>query len=173
MFVSDRRRRRIDQVLDPDFLADLDEAPLEELRARKALASEVENELSYYRRVLHGRIDLIRFEQRRRRGDETRRLIDALPEILSEQLGRGGSEMPRTFVTDLPPLPETGRRDIDHILSDEVLLRLDEMSDERLQVSLDALLAMEREVSESRRRVQQVEDRLGEALAERYRSVGA
>lgn len=171
--MTTRHRRRIDQVLDPAFSENLDGVGLEELRARKALASEVENELSYYRRILHGRIDLIRFEQRRRRGEETRKAIDALPEILADQLRNRGTDSARVFVTDLPPLPESGRRDIDHILSDDVLAKLDELSDERLSVSLDALLVVERDVSEKRRRVQEVEDRLNEAVAERYRSIGS
>src|SRR5690554_5280535 len=113
-------RRRIDQVLDPAFLADLDDLDLEELSRRRRLADDVENELSYYRRLLHGRMDLIRFEQRRRRGEESRSLIEALPQILSDR-ERPESPRGRHVVTDLPPLPDVGRREVDQVLGDDVL----------------------------------------------------
>jgi hypothetical protein len=47
-------RRRIDKVLDPEFLADLPEWPLDELRRRQAECLEIETEVSYQqRRGLH------------------------------------------------------------------------------------------------------------------------
>ncbi|MEX0789347.1 MAG: hypothetical protein WD178_01075, partial [Actinomycetota bacterium] len=81
--VAQLERRRIDQIQEPEFLTGLSSLPLKELRSRRDLADTVEIELSYYRRLLHGRMDLLAFEQRRRRGEETRSLIDALPEILT------------------------------------------------------------------------------------------
>ena len=41
------RRRRIDKVLDPEFLVDLSEWPLDELRSRHAECLEIETEVSY------------------------------------------------------------------------------------------------------------------------------
>ena len=75
-------RRRIDIINDNAFLADIGEVDLDMLRQRRALADAVETELSFYRRLLHGRMDLLAFEMRRRNGEETRSLIEALPEIL-------------------------------------------------------------------------------------------
>ncbi|MGZ5384968.1 MAG: RsiG family protein, partial [Acidimicrobiia bacterium] len=49
-------RRRIDILLDSDFLTDLEAAPVAELRDRRRMADEVETELSFYRRLLHGRM---------------------------------------------------------------------------------------------------------------------
>ena len=40
-------RRRLDQIQDPDFTADLDSLSLDDLRARRDLADDVEDELSY------------------------------------------------------------------------------------------------------------------------------
>jgi len=48
------------------------------------MCDDLEGELSYYRRLLHGRLDLLNFELRRRSGEETRSLIEALPEILAD-----------------------------------------------------------------------------------------
>jgi hypothetical protein len=162
-------RRRIDQVLDPEFVDGLDDLHLDEIRSRRQLAGDVENELSYYRRLLHGRMDLIRFEMRRRAGEETRSLIDALPEILADSEPTGSNRSGRYEVPDLPALPDVGKREIDHVLGGDVLLRLHEIDADALASALDSISDMEVEVSNRRRNVQRVEDALVKALAGRYR----
>lgn len=164
-------RRRLDQVLDPDFVSGIDEIDLEELRARRQMAVEVENEMSYYRRLLHGRMDLLRFEQRRRSGEETRSLVDSLTEILSDPERSPDSDQRRAILdTDLPPLPDTGRREVDAVLGDDVLVKLDSVDDEGVAKAIDAVSAIEREISEKRHRVQKVADLLATQIAERYRT---
>ena len=59
-------RRRIDRVLAEDFLADLDSADLETLRAMRAEAEQEEVDLSYVRRLIQGRIDIADAERHRR-----------------------------------------------------------------------------------------------------------
>lgn len=163
-------RRRIDQVLDPEFLEGIEEFDLDAIRSRRQLAGDVENELSYYRRLLHGRMDLIRFEQRRRSGEETRSIIEALPQILADPDGDRSHRPGRYEVPELPQLPEVGKRDIDFILTDDVLIRLGELESEALGEALESIAGLEQEISEHRRQVQAVEDRLVEALATRYRA---
>ncbi len=163
-------RRRIDQVLDPEFVQGVDDIDIDELRSRRQLAGEVENELSYYRRLLHGRMDLIRFEQRRRSGEEERSLIDALPEILADPESDRSHRPGRYEVPELPTLPDVGKRDIDYILGNDVLIRLDEIPDEDLVKALETIESLESEISEHRREVQTVEDALVEVLATRYRA---
>lgn len=164
-------RRRIDLVLDPEFLEDIDEIAMDELRGRRQMAVEVEKELSYYRRLLHGRMDLLRFERRRRSGEESRSLIDSLTEILADPSRGEGHDPRRTILdTDLPPMPDTGRREVDAVLGDEVLTKLDTVDDAGLAAALDAVQAIEREISDKRHQVQQVADLLSAQIAERYRS---
>lgn len=158
-------RRRLDQVLDDEFLAGVDGLDRDELRSRRLLAREVENELSYYRRLLHGRMDLLRFEQRRRRGEETRSLIEALPQILADR-DRPSATHGRLAMTDLPPLPDEGRRPIDQVLGADVLGRLDELDDDRLEAVIGELGQLEEEISSQRRTVQAVVDRLAGLLAD-------
>jgi hypothetical protein len=161
-------RRRIDQVLEDGF-ASVEAIDIDELRARRQMAHDVENELSYYRRLLHGRMDLIKFEQRRRTGEEKRSLIEALPEILADD-STPGSSRGRHIATDLPALPEVGKRNIDHILGDDVLTRLTDIGDGDLAASLEAVQELEGRISEQRRAVQAVEDVLVDELAARYRT---
>ena len=164
-------RRRLDQVLDPEFVSDIDEIELEELRERRQMAVDVEKELSYYRRLLHGRLDLLRFERRRRSGEETRTLIESLAEILSDPSRGEGHDPRRTLLdTDLPPMPETGRREVDAVLGDDVLANLDTMDDDGISAALETVQAIEREISDKRHQVQQVADLLSAQIAERYRS---
>jgi hypothetical protein len=66
-------------------------------------------------------------------------------------------------------LPDVGKRDIDHILGGDVLLRLGELGDDELTSALESISEMEVEISEHRRSVQKVEDVFVEALASRYR----
>lgn len=168
--VTDRNRRRIDQVLGPDFTERVSDLPLEELRRRRDLAEEVERELSFYRRLIHGRMDLIAFELRRRRGEESKTLLEALPEILAEGLG-GGVEPGRlrhlTVELDLPEV--TGRRDIDKVLDDGATTRITTMSEEELISFQDALAAAEKPVSEQRGHLHEVIDRLQGEIIDRYR----
>lgn len=165
-------RRRIDQVLDPSFVEDLGALDFGELRNRRALAADIENELSFHRRMLHGRMDLIRFELRRRVGEETRSLIDALPEILADDTEtREVGPQAMRYVETLPPIYEAlGRREIDFVLGDDVLLRLADIDDDELAAALDSIQEFESALSDQRRQVHEIEDALGHELGIRYRT---
>jgi hypothetical protein len=134
------------------------------------MAEEVERELSYYRRLFHGRMDLLAFELRRRRGEETRSLIEALPEILSSGLASGGDAGAYRHLSVDLDLPEvTGRRDLDHILEDDALVRVTSMEESELGEFQLALAEAERVVSGERRRLHIVIDRLQAEIIDRYK----
>lgn len=164
----EQHRRRIDNILSPEFTEDLIDLPLDELRHRRELANDVETELSYYRRLLHGRMDLLNFELSRRRGDETRSLIEALPEILAAGETTGGN-LGRVRGEFYPELPDERRRPIDDVLEDDFLTRIADLSDEDLAEIQTTLADTEAEVSKSRRRVQDVFDVLHAQITGRYR----
>jgi hypothetical protein len=161
-------RRRLDQIKDPDFLSNLDSITLDELRGRRDLAEDVENELSYYRRFLHGRLDLLAFEQRRRRGEESRSLIDALTEILTGR-DRTGSTSTRHLSMELPDIPLQGRRHLDHVLGNDLMARLGEMSEEELAQAAAELSDLEVEISTVRQSVQAILDRVHSEVINRYK----
>jgi uncharacterized protein (DUF433 family) len=164
------RRRRIDIVLEPEYLDGLSELDLDEVRRRRVTAEDVEAQISYYRRLLHGRMDLLDFEQRRRRGEEERSIIDALPEILAKGMILG-SEPTLRHIETMPPLPSvTGRRLIDKIMDDGVLTNLPELTDEEITEALERLREVESELSVQRRQLHQVIDTLQEEMVSRYRS---
>lgn len=170
MPVPSPRRRRIDLVRSPEFTSGLEALPLAELRQRRRTCADLDLEYSYYRRLLQGRLDLLAFEVRRRAGEETRTLVEALPEILASwsanQPGLPGRRVP----VEAPDLPAAGRRAVDRALDDDFLIRLPEISDDDLAEVRQRLADAEAEISRLRRTVFDVSDLLQAELVRRFRA---
>lgn len=167
--MSNTHRRRIDQVQAPEFTAGLADISLTELRRRRRICADLDLEYSYYRRLLQGRLDLLAFESRRRAGEETRTLIEALPEILASWTESSTGLAERRVPVAAPDLPALGRRAVDRALSDDFLVHLPEMADEELAESQRRLAEAEVEVSRQRRAVFDASDLLQAELVRRYR----
>ena len=168
--MNEEHRRRVDQVQDASFLDGLDGLDLDEVRRRRSMCDDLDVELSYYRRMLHGRMDLLAFEMRRRAGEEEQTLLEALPRILAEGAyapQRGLAE--RAIPVEVPDLPSPGRRLIDRALDDGFLADLPSMEDDDLGATQRFLQEMETEVSQQRRAVHAALDRLQAELTRRYR----
>jgi RsiG-like len=164
------KRRRIDTVLEPEYLEGLDGLDLAEVRLRRDTAEDVEAQVSYYRRILHGRMDLLNFETRRRSGEEERTILEALPDILASGMVLG-SEPNLRHIETMPPLPSvTGRRLIDKIMDDGVLASLPELADEELGEAMERLREVENKLSGQRRQLHEVIDTLQHEIISRYRS---
>lgn len=168
-------RRRIDRVLDPGFLEGLAELGIEDVRARRAEADQEEVDLSYARRLLQGRIDIMRAEQERRQGagplaneprsDEA--IVEALKRILTDapRPDHGGGR----HMIVMPSRVGEHRREAERAVADVGGSDLQAMSDLELAEAIDRLADIERRVSRSRRQVQIVVDRLTDEVARRYR----
>lgn len=168
----DQNRRRIDVIADDGFADNLEDVALGELRDRRRLCDNVDTELSYYRRLLHGRMDLLSFEVRRRSGEETRSLIEALPEILAEGGGgEGPDELPaKSLPIEAPDVPTTGRRDLDRVLEDDFLAHLPTINDEEIEGIQEMLAEAESEISAQRRMVYDAYEQIQSELSRRYRN---
>jgi hypothetical protein len=164
------QRRRIDQVLEPEYLQDLADIDLDELRSRRDTAEDVETQISYYRRLLHGRMDLLNFELRRRSGEEQRTLLEALPEILATGMVFG-TEPNLRHIETMPPIPTTtGRRLIDKIMDDGILTDLPDLEEAEIHEAIDRLRDVEAQLSTQRRQLHSVIDALQDEIVARYRS---
>lgn len=164
------KRRRIDVVLEPEYLEGLADLELNEVRRRRDTAEDVEAQISYYRRLLHGRMDLLDFEVRRRSGEEERSILEALPEILANGMILG-SEPTLKHIETMPPIPSmTGRRLIDKIMDDGVLANLPDLSDAELTEAIERLREVETQLSGQRRLLHQVIDTLQDEMVSRYRT---
>lgn len=164
-----RGKRALDRILDESFVADLSTIPLQELRERRLLADHEEAWLSYTRRMLHGRIDILEAKaQMRKQGleDADPELdIDALVQSLAGQMGQGN----RHVGADVVDSPGGGRRAVERLIARSGLDEYSSMTDEQLFERLDSLRDMEQEVSEARNQLHDVQELLTAELAQRYR----
>ena len=160
-------RRRIDRVLGDAFLADLPAKTLDELRTLRHEAEQEEADLSYLRRLLQGRLDLVRAEQASRGEGGEPAVLDRLTEVLTDPVRstRGSGR----FLTVEPSRVAEHRRAIEQVLADVGLSDLSAQSDDQLQRSHEVLSAYEQEVSLLRGRVQEVMDACTGEIARRYR----
>jgi len=163
-------RRRLDRVLAPTFAADVDALGDAELATRRVDAEQEETDLSYARRLLQGRLDLLRAEaERRASGAPDEPLTDAQ---LVEQLSRILTE-DRPDVTDMhfvstePSRVGEHRRAIEAVIADVELSDVRHLDDGRLQEATTRLAEMEQGLSRTRAAVQQVLRVLDEAAEAR------
>ena len=157
-------KRRIDRVLEPSFLEELAGRPLDEVRAMRLDAAEEEAICSYERRLLHGRLAILRRERDHRAGKETGSIIEQLPEILADdRQGTRGS-----FPINDPNIAFTPSRRVSKLVNDDTLTRLDALSDDELAARITELEEVERDVSETRRSVLAVLDALNQEIGRRY-----
>src|SRR5919201_2148727 len=166
-------QRRIDRVLDPGFVAGIAELDLAELRARREEAEAEEADISYLRRLLQGRLDILRAELvRRSRGGahDVAGLLAGLPSILSDEAPGTFSAIPRVLV---PSRADQHRRRVERLVSDETVARLPELDVDELTRAVEVLAREEESVSAHRRAVQRVVDVLRVELARRYRDGSA
>jgi hypothetical protein len=164
------RRRRIDKVLDPEFLVDLPEWPLDELRRRQTECLEVETEVSYIRRMTQARIDILEAElDRRASGGSVGDLIAALPEILADEGPRAPVEKTRLTRRLAPSMEIQWRRGRERLITDATLAKLPNLEDDELRSTIRELGELEREVSQQRRELHQVIDRMEADLAARHK----
>jgi hypothetical protein len=160
---------RSDRVLDAGFTADLGERSAAELRTMHAECLELETEVSYVRRLTQARIDILEAETgRRERGDSLEDLINSLPQILADAGPRGDPASSRLPMQMAPAQDSEWAPQLEAF--DVTLTKLTVLSPEELEAAIDGLRALEREVSDQRRSLFGVIDRIDLELAERLRS---
>ena len=162
-------RRRIDRVLDPEFLQGVADVALSEVRSRRHEAEQEEADLSYVRRLLQGRIDIVRAELGRRSGDERGSLVDQLASILAEGTRSEARGSGHHNVVE-PSRVADHRRSVEQLVSDVGVSDVVNRSDDELADSLTRLTEYEAAVSRNRRRVQEVMDACTAEIARRYQS---
>ena len=160
-------RRRVDRVLDPAFVQGLADISMVELRARRKEAEQEEVDLSYLRRMLHGRMDIVQAELARRESSEDVSVVDSLVSILSD--GPRSTFGAGRHNTATPSRVSERRRGVEIAISDAEASDIEARSIGELVLVLEMLRGHESVVSQTRREVQTVMDTLSAELAGRYR----
>jgi hypothetical protein len=166
-------RRRIDRVLAPEYLRDLGRLDLAEVRGRRDDAAQEETDLSYLRRLLHGRIDIVKAEQKRRREGGSSSVVERLAEILADNVGGNAPSGSGRHQPLEPSRAEAHRRHVEALVSDADLSDVSSLPDERLDLALRTYSAEEESVSKRRREVQKVVDALNDEIGARYKAGSA
>ena len=164
-------RRRIDQVLAEDFATDLGDLGIDELRGRRREAEQEEADLSYVRRMLQGRMDILRAELARRADGGGDTIVAHLSEVLADA-GRSDHGLGR-FLRVEPSRVDEHRRVVEQVIADVGVSDVENHSDDELRASLGRLEGFERGISEDRQRVQHVMDALTKEVAARYKDGSA
>jgi len=168
-------RRRIDKVLADDFLTGLPELPLDELRARRHEAEQEDADLSYVRRMLQGRMDILRAELARRASEsgdgEGDKVVEHLSEVLADS-ARSDHGLGRYLRVE-PSRVDEHRRAVEQVIADVGVSDVEGHTDDDLRDALEKLQGYEQAVSEDRRAVQKAMDALTAEVAGRYKSGAA
>jgi hypothetical protein len=149
------------------------------LRTLRRDAQQEEADLSYLRRMLHGRIDILQAELARRGGqgaaapaggpvaEPESPVVDRLSEILTDGPSRIRSSA--RHVTLGTPLTERVRELAEEMLSEVELSDLEARTDPELHAAKGRLVRYEQEVSRRRHALQQTVDGCSAEITRRYR----
>jgi hypothetical protein len=159
---------RIERLIDPAFVAVLGDRSLDDLRAMKAECNDVENALSYRRRLAQARIEILEAEhERRASGGTVGDLVKDLPRILSSESGRSSITDTRVPPPDSPGLELHWPDGREELIADTTLAHLPVLPADELESTLTRLRAFERELSDLRRSMHEVIDTLEREIATR------
>lgn len=164
---------QLDRITSPDYTDGLNDKNLEQLRGMRTESDQLENALSYVRRILQGRLDIVGGELTRRRDGADPAAIDDIIERIPETLAEHsrGTGLPRP-PQDMAP-SELCDAILDELSADHALgpiPPLPDMSDDDLSAAVGGLTAAEEQVSGSRRQLHGVIDSLQDEIIRRYKT---
>lgn len=171
MSETKRGHRRIDRILEPAFVEGIEELDTVEVRRRRDESLAEREYQSLLRRLVQGRLDILRAEQARRRagGDEAS-LVEGLAKSLTSD-GPAGPSRGEALRLLVPPEEMTlARRRVEGLVADTALSDPRSLSDADLASAVESLEAEEHSVSADRGDVHLVHDRLQEELKRRYKA---
>ncbi len=156
-----------------DYLGDVTAMVIEDVRSRRAECKEVETGLSYLRRLVQGRLDVVAAERGRRSdgstGDDLEDLIARLPELLAGSTRSAGTgRLPSSM--GIGAVDPDLQDELDSIITGSRLGEPGGLTDDELSASADALVAFEHKVSGLRRTLFDRIDALEAELTRRYKS---
>jgi hypothetical protein len=165
---AEQGSRRIDRVLADDYLDGLAERPLTDVRALRTEAEQEEVDLSYIRRMVQGRLDIVRAELNRREGGQEGSLVDNLAQVLADEPRAGARGLGR-HVTVEPSRVDSHRRYVEALVADVDLSDTAARTSDELHHAMRVLSEEEQQLSAKRRQVQSVMDALQAEITRRYK----
>ena len=163
----------LSRLLSPTYLEDVDALSLDDIRRMRTECQEAEASLSYLRRLIQGRLDIVHAYLERPAGSDAPDLssvVDNLAGILAGP-GRpsGPGRNPVLFSPDTDDM-EALTTELDTIVGADEIGHLGELPEDRLRDLADRLQELERRVSGERRGLHERIDSLQAELVEPHKS---
>lgn len=172
-------RQQLERILTDDYLEGLADWSTAELRAARADCEAEEEAVSYARRLMQGRLDILRDELQRRDADdgdaEVSDVLARLASVLSADHPPAGASPLQARSTRLRVPAEAAdyEAEIDRVVGGDFLDDLNQRSTADLADAVERLAAHEQELSRARRGLFDRIDRLRDELARRYKDGSA
>jgi hypothetical protein len=165
----------LDRFLSDSFLEGVDGLSMLDLRSARTELQEAEAALSYVRRMIQGRLDIVAAQRARRSGGSAASgtaalddLVDQLPGILADDGARNSNRL--VSQVELGDAASGLIADLDRQIGPDPLADLPSLSDADLGTLTDTLAGVERDLSDSRRVLHERIDALQSELVRRYKS---
>jgi hypothetical protein len=165
----------LDRFLSDSFLEGVEGLSMVDLRSARTELQEAEAALSYVRRMIQGRLDIVAAERARRSGGSATSgtaalddLVDQLPGILADDGSRNSNRL--ASPVELGDAASGLIADLDRQIGPDPLADLASLSDADLGTLTDTLAGVERDLSVSRRVLHERIDALQAELVRRYKS---
>ena len=169
---------RLDRVLADDYVAGVDALDLDEVRARRAECQEIEVGLSYARRIVQGRLDIIHAEIESRATGSGPSSTSDIVERLEKGEMLGDNARPPGFGR-LPTVIDPGAEsdeflaEADAVAHHESLSGLADLDDDAVRDLAEELGEVERSLSLRRRQVFERIDIFQGEIVRRYKTGAA
>lgn len=160
--------RRIDRVMADDFMGSLRTIDMAGLRELRGEAEQEEVDLSYLRRLIQGRMDIVRAELNHRDGATTGSVVDNLAQVLADEPRSAARGLGR-HTTIEPSRVDNHRRYVESLVADVDLTDTANRSSDELHHAMRVLAEEEQGLSAKRRQVQGVMDACQAEITRRYR----
>lgn len=163
----------LSRLLTSTYLDGIEARPLEDIRAMRSECQQAEVALSYLRRLVQGRMDIVHAYLDRPEGGtspDMASLVSDLPGILSSGPGRpsGPGHLPMLLAPDTEESDLTA--ELDAVLGADEIGRLADMDVDSLRDLAARLEALEKRVSLDRRALHERIDKLQAELVDRHKT---
>jgi hypothetical protein len=163
----------LERLLDPAYVGDVSSLSTPELRAKRDECERAEVALSYTRRMVHGRLDIVYFDLTRRsegrEPEDLSELVDSLSEILGKRIHHSPDSGRLTSLL-APDLDEVAMEELDSVAGADRIHMLPQLDDAEVRAMVDRLTELEDSISDARGRLHDVIDRIHREIVRRYRS---
>lgn len=162
--------RALSDILDPSYVENLGSLPPEELRRRKEQADAHEAALSYARRILQGKIDLLIAELQGRKHSSEPDLAPLMADLAKALEPRRERQFRGRFpkIIARPETPEVA--EAERIAADPIFTRIEEASADEIAWIAGRLRDAERRISDMRNKLHGQIDALEAEMVRRYSS---